>query len=440
MDGVIVIDIGKTHSRVSLLDEHGQGLWHTARESPAHAGAPYRAFDTQALWSWICEALAGIGRMAQPSAIIPVTHGAAAAFVDSAGTLLSPVLDYEHEIEAPDYDAARPGFDETGSPPLTGGLNLGRQLWWLEAHFPALRRARMLLYPQYWAMRLCGAWVSEVTSLGCHTDLWDPRAGDWSSLAKARGWDRRFSPVVPAGPVGTLRDDIAAETGLSQDCVVHAGLHDSNAALIPFLQMSDCWVLSTGTWFIAMAPGAGAGGLSAERDTLLNVDYLGRPVPSARFMGGREFGLAGGGETDWPAVVRAAQSGLSILPNLTRSGGPIAGRVGRVPACDDVTRPGLALLYIAEMSAAVIALLGTPERLIVEGPAASPLFCEALAALLPRTRIGYITGQGGPTRGAAAAMLDLPPPACSWVESPPEGAALREHFRNWRAEIEGETE
>ena len=33
------------------------------------------------------------------------------------------------------------------------------------------------MYPQYWAYRLTGVLANEVTSLGCHTDLWNYRAG-----------------------------------------------------------------------------------------------------------------------------------------------------------------------------------------------------------------------------------------------------------------------
>ncbi len=37
------------------------------------------------------------------------------------------------------------------------------------------RAAHTLLYPQFWAWRLSGVMASEVTSLGCHSDLWLPQ-------------------------------------------------------------------------------------------------------------------------------------------------------------------------------------------------------------------------------------------------------------------------
>ena len=58
-------------------------------------------------------------------------------------------------------------------------------------------------------------------------------------------------------------------------------------------------VVSTGTWVIAMAVGGAAVELDPARDTLVNVNAFGEPVPSARFMGGREFAtLVGEGRVD----------------------------------------------------------------------------------------------------------------------------------------------
>ena len=50
-------------------------------------------------------------------------------------------------------------------------------------------------------------------------------------------------------------------------------------------------MVSTGTWVVIFAVGGDLDHLDPKRDTLANVDALGRAVPSARFMGGREFEL-----------------------------------------------------------------------------------------------------------------------------------------------------
>ena len=103
-----------------------------------------------------------------------------------------PVIDYEHEYpqEIRDaYTALRPSFDETFSPRLAMGLNVGAQLHYQKTAFPEefAEVATILTYAQYWTARLTGVAANELTSLGCHTDLWNPRAASYSSLVDRLG-------------------------------------------------------------------------------------------------------------------------------------------------------------------------------------------------------------------------------------------------------------
>lgn len=98
-----------------------------------------------------------------------------------------PVIDYEHEYPQDIRDAytrLRPSFDETFSPRLAMGLNVGAQLHYQKSAFPEefAKVATILTYAQYWTARLTGVAANELTSLGCHTDLWNPKAGRYSSL------------------------------------------------------------------------------------------------------------------------------------------------------------------------------------------------------------------------------------------------------------------
>ena len=105
------------------------------------------------------------------------------------------------------YDAARPAFDETGSPRLPLGLNLGAQLYWQFQTFAQAKAASAILpYPQYWAFRLCGVAATEATSLGAHTDLWNPRLRDLSSLVDRQGWRQLMPPVRGPGEPARDRD------------------------------------------------------------------------------------------------------------------------------------------------------------------------------------------------------------------------------------------
>ena len=126
-------------------------------------------------------------------AISITTHGATLAVLDRDGQLAMAVMDYEFEYPpeiADAYASIRPPFDETGSPRLPGGLNAGAQLHYQQTCFPDdfARVASIMPYPQYWALRLTGVVASETTSLGTHTDLWDPDKRAYSSLVEKCGW------------------------------------------------------------------------------------------------------------------------------------------------------------------------------------------------------------------------------------------------------------
>ncbi|MEM7709243.1 MAG: carbohydrate kinase [Pseudomonadota bacterium] len=281
-----LIDIGKTNAKVAAIAPDGTLLAERRRPNTIRPGPPYPHFDVDALWSFVLDALGDLARY-DIHAIVPVTHGACAALLAADGTLALPILDYEHDgPEATRASYAPPPVAETGSPPMPGGLNLGAQLHWLETQFPTgFARARHLLtWPQYWAFRLSGVMASEVTSLGCHTDLWAAHDSRPSTLARARGWDALLPPLRRAADtLGPLRADIAAD--LAPDTRILTGIHDSNASLLPYLDGDPCAVVSTGTWIVAMSLGPPPP--EPAPDTLLNIAADGRLVPTAPFMGGR---------------------------------------------------------------------------------------------------------------------------------------------------------
>ena len=413
-----VLDIGKTNIKVLAFDRAGGVVAERSRANApllADARCPYLHLDTEGVWSFLLSALKEIAATVRIDVVSITTHGAAGVLVDDDGPALPP-MDYEWvglDAEAEVYAATRPPFAETWSPKLPHGLNLGRQLFHLFRRHPAesLRAKAFLTYPQYWAWRLSGVRASEATSLGCHTDLWRPREADFSSLVDQMGWRGLFPPLRRAWErLGTVKDEVAAATGLPRDAQVLCGVHDSNAALVPYLAgRSDPFtVISTGTWVVIMAVG-GQGALDPNADMLANVDVRGEPVPCARFMGGREFATLAGehpapvNEADISAVVAA---GVFALPAFSDQGGPFAGRIGRIEGsapADARGRTALATLYTALMTAHLIDRLQAPGELIVEGGfARTPAFASVLAALLPTRRVVAATSASGAAEGAAA--------------------------------------
>ncbi|WAJ27674.1 FGGY-family carbohydrate kinase [Antarcticirhabdus aurantiaca] len=454
---VAVIDVGKTNAKLVVHDlETGRDVFEARRANAVLAGPPYPHFDADGLFDFLLDSLAEAATRHPVDAISVTTHGACAALVAEDGLAL-PILDYESD--APEetrasYDAARPPFAETFSPRLPNGLNVGAQLFWLQHRFPAefARASHVLTYPQYWAWRLTGRAASEATSLGCHTDLWEPAANAPSSLVARQGWADTLPPLASAfEALGVLKGDLAARIGLAGRAIpVHCGIHDSNASLLPHLLAREApfSVLSTGTWVIAFAAGGALGRLDPGRDMLANVDAFGRAVPSARFMGGREFDQLTGGtapapsEADTEAVIA---EGVMALPSFAPGTGPYPDRRGawtHDPAeLSHGERTAAATLYVALMAAEVLDAAGAAGPSVVEGPfAANVLFLRALATLTGRP---VEAAQGSTGTSAGAALLALPPQARgrhghatqAVAPDPAFAERLRPYREAWRAAL-----
>lgn len=413
-----VIDIGKTNAKVALVDMDSLAEISVARRpNTVLAGPPYPHYDIDGLWTFIVDAVKSLQADHGIDAITVTTHGASAVLLDASGDLAAPVLDYEHDGPdslAADYDAARPAFAETGSPRLPMGLNLGAQLFWQFRTWPEMkaRTKTILTYPQYWTYRLCGVAVNEVTSLGCHTDLWDPNARRFSSLVEREGWTDLMAPPARATDrLGTILPDIAAYAGLAPETPIYCGIHDSNASLYAHLaeRAAPFAVVSTGTWVISMAIGGDSGHLDPTRDTLINVNALGDPVPSARFMGGREFerliGASYQPATD-AEIDRVLDDSVMLFPAVETQSGPFQGRTFSWSCDENQMAPGerhaTVSFYLALMTATGLAITGATGPVLVEGPfAANAAYCAMLASATGRP-VHAVSGTG--TSGGAALL------------------------------------
>ena len=452
MRHIAVIDIGKTNAKLALVDRESlREVAVVTRPNAVLGGPPWPHFDVEGHWAFLLDGLArfhaghGIGE------ISVTTHGASAALIGVDGALAAPILDYEHDgpdSAAGEYEAIRPPFEETGSPRLGMGLNLGAQLYWQFSLDPELKeRVRHIVtYPQYWGYRLTGVAATDVTSLGCHTDLWDPQRCRLSSLADALGIADLVAPIHRPGEVlGTIRAEVAERTGLAPGTPVRCGIHDSNASLLPHLRdrAAPFSVVSTGTWVVAMAVGGAQVSLDAGRDTLINTNAFGDPVPSARFMGGREFELILGGETGGPApsdmeLSSVLSEGVMLLPSVEPRSGPFQGKaavwVGNEPAKGSAAREIAASFYLALMTAECLDLIGAEGPILVEGPfSRNAAYLHMLASVLGRD-VHPLEGATGTSQGAALLSLgDEESGPTAPLPAAAKGSAAAENYaRRWR--------
>ena len=286
--------------------------------------------------------------------------------------------------------------------------------------------------------------ASEVTSLGCHSDLWAPQRGDFSSLVTSQGWRGLFPAVRPAASVlGPVRPELAAQTGLRAGTPVTCGIHDSNASLLPHLgaHAEPFTILSTGTWAIAMTVGGDTSQLDPARDSLANVDAHGRPVPTARFMGGREFDmLAPGAVTPNEADVAAVIAGdVQALPSFMPGVGPFPGHVGcwtgDAAALSPGQRTAAVSLYLALVTQACLGLCGLGKQIIIEGPLArNGLYAAALARLtgVPVLASGDATGT---SLGASMLFGGSAGTAGGMPVAPLDHAGFDAYAERWRSRL-----
>ncbi|SOD81632.1 FGGY-family carbohydrate kinase [Spirosoma fluviale] len=298
---IAVFDIGKTNKKLFLFDENYRIVLEKSEqftEIPDEDGDLCE--DVHRLTNWVKTSLDEV--LALPDfdirAVNFSTYGASMVHVDQDGKPICPLYNYlkmyPPALLQQFFDAYGPEASitrRTASPSL-GSLNSGLQLYRLKHEQPDVlaKLAYTLHLPQY-VSSLINNWpVSELTSIGCHTMLWDfDRQGyhDWVDRENVAGY---LAPIVPS-------DSAKPVTFGGKSVPVGVGLHDSSAALIPYLASTQTdgavnpfVLISTGTWCVSMNP-FNSSPLTAEElqyDCLNYMHYKGQSVKSSRLFAGYE--------------------------------------------------------------------------------------------------------------------------------------------------------
>ncbi len=291
---IAVFDIGKTNKKLFLFDQAYNIVWETATALPEIADEDgYPSEDIQSLEQWMKTALRQALRQSkfQIQLVNFSGYGASLVHVDENGKPVTPLYNYLKPYPADlqqrfyDHYGGRDGFSvDTASPPL-GHLNSGLQLYWIKHHRPdAFQRIRWSLHlPQYLSFLFTGKACSDLTSIGCHTGLWHFVSQAYHHWVAQENISEVLAPIVPAcSTVAATFDGYALQWGV--------GIHDSSAALIPYLasDREPFVLLSTGTWNISLNP-FNPLPLSAEElrnDCLCYLSDAGTPVKASRLLAG----------------------------------------------------------------------------------------------------------------------------------------------------------
>jgi sugar (pentulose or hexulose) kinase len=145
--------------------------------------------------------------------------------------------------------------------------------------------AAALHLPQYLSFLFTHHTAADLTSIGCHTQLWNFQTQQYHNWVRQEKIDSILPPITSA----TSTTSVNLENTQIQ---VGIGLHDSSAALIPYLTAFSVpfILISTGTWCISLHPfnNDPLTPHELENDCLFFMGYHGKPVKAARLFAGHE--------------------------------------------------------------------------------------------------------------------------------------------------------
>lgn len=293
---IAIFDVGKTNKKLFLFNEDYQIVYErSARfiETVDEDGFPCENLESLRLS--VFDSLFEIFRLKEfkVRAVNFSAYGASLVYVDDKGKPQTPLYNYlkpyPPELNQDIY--AKFGGDEALSAvtasPVLGSLNSGMQLLRLKRKQPEIYKAvkYALHLPQYLSFLLSGQFCSDITSIGCHTALWDFEQKRYHEWVEKEGLTLKLAPLKKC-------DQVLQAVFPGYSYSVGVGLHDSSAALIPYLvSFHEPFILiSTGTWCINMNPfnHSHLTDYELKNDCLCYLEYSGKPVKASRLFSGYE--------------------------------------------------------------------------------------------------------------------------------------------------------
>jgi sugar (pentulose or hexulose) kinase len=291
---IAVFDIGKTNKKLFLFDEDYHIRYektHQLKEATDPDGFPCE--DVTALEKWMHDSLNKALQLKeyQVKALNFSGYGASFVHIGANEKPVAPLYNYLKPFP-PDlkeefyqtYGGETNFCMETSSPSL-GHLNSGMQLYWLKKQRPEVfNQIKFSLHlPQYLSYLFTGKPVSDITSIGCHTNLWNFATNQYHSWVIKENIASRLAPLKPSDSFELVE---LYETKIP----IGVGLHDSSAALIPYLTFNEepFALISTGTWSISLNP-FNTTSLTAEelqQDCLCYLTFKGTKVKASRLFAG----------------------------------------------------------------------------------------------------------------------------------------------------------
>ena len=286
----IVLDIGKTNVKLTFVDSINNKTikFFTTKQKNIYRHG-IKILNSNSIFEWALKKITYIGKKHNLDKFVCTAHGTSIALISYDDKELLACTDYEYKFDKlfNSYKKIAPKFNESFSPFLENGLNIGQQIYYLYKRKQKLIKETkyILNYPQYIVWKLTSSFSSEISYVGCHTHLWDFKRNKLSSFVKKIKLEKKFPKIRKAWD--TIGQRKIGESNLK----IINGIHDSNASYLYFKNsdIKNFTLVSTGTWYIIFNQKTPLKNLNPSLDMLANIDVFGKPVPTMRFMGGREY-------------------------------------------------------------------------------------------------------------------------------------------------------
>ncbi|HEV8272239.1 MAG TPA: FGGY family carbohydrate kinase [Chitinophagaceae bacterium] len=291
---IAIYDVGKTNKKLILFDEQYNVVYEESTKLPETKDEDgFSCEDVVALTAWIKNSFAQI--QTDPRFEIKAVnfsgYGASFVYLGENKNVIPPLYNYlkpySPALQKKFYQSygGESQFSKVTASPVLGNLNSGMQLYRLKYEKPELfKQIKYALHlPQYLSFVLTSQLRSDITSIGCHTNLWNFQQNKYHDWVEKEGVVEKLAPVEKCNSiVGEANNNILAGVGL----------HDSSSALIPyFTSFNDPFILlSTGTWCISLNPfnHTMLSDYELHEDCLCYLSYEGQAVKASRIFAGYE--------------------------------------------------------------------------------------------------------------------------------------------------------
>lgn len=427
---IAIFDAGKTNKKLLLFDERYHIVHEESSRLPETTDEDgFACEDVNLLTAWVKDSIEKI--MANPAFEIKAVnfsaYGASFVYIDETGQPVLPLYNYlkpyPPSLQKSFYQAygGESLVAKQTASPVLGNLNSGMQVFRIKKENPAaFSRIKYALHlPQYLSFLLSGKAVTDITSIGCHTNLWHFQTNQYHPWVSAEGITEKFAPIEDGRHVAATINDVA----------IGVGLHDSSAALIPYLaSFADPFILiSTGTWCISLNPfnHSMLTDYELHQDCLCYLSYTGKPVKASRLFAGYEheqqvkrlaahFSVAEAHyklvEAD-PVLLKKLKvdTGSVNRPGDTAMVGESkfgSRDLGKFSNYQQAYHQLIADIISQQLRSTAIVLKGTPvKRIFVDGGfSQNPIYMHLLAGALPGIQVFAASMPQASALGAAMAI------------------------------------